>query len=42
MAKSKTTKFEIELNDGIGYPHKFIVGKSPRVRKDASKDKTAC
>lgn len=88
MAKGKTTKFEIELNDGIGiadgldivrealreidtklecgdgylewdisknvpgysvkmrddgigYPHKFIVGKAPRVRKNASNDKTA-
>ena len=89
MATSKTTKFEIELNDGIGiadgldivrealreidtklecgdgylewdisknvpgysvkmrddgigYPHRFIVGKAPRIRKAAPKDKTAC
>lgn len=28
-------------DEGVGKPHKFIVGKAPRVRRDASKDKTS-
>lgn len=32
----------IMRDEGMGEPMKFIVGKAPRVRKNASKDKTVC
>ena len=35
--------WKVEVRDyGVGKPQQIIIGKAPRVRKNASKGKTAC
>lgn len=38
----RTPGYSVKMRDeGIGQPHKFVVGKAPRVRKSAMFEKTA-
>ena len=40
---SNVPGWTVELRDyGVGKPQRVIIGKAPRVRKNATKDKTAC
>ena len=40
---SNVPGWTVEVRDyGVGKPQRVIIGKAPRVRKNASNDKTAC